>query len=52
MVIGCVFFKEKEWEGMLTSLHFFLLCWPSLPRQGYCVQIHYRLYSSLRDFGL
>ncbi len=25
--------------------------WPCLlPRQGYCVQIHYRVYSSLRDF--
>jgi hypothetical protein len=38
MVIGCqkiyssIFLKEKEWEGMLTSLHFF--CFVGLPYQG------------------
>jgi len=32
---------------MVLSVFF----WPCLlPRQGYCVQIHYRVYSSLRDF--
>jgi len=25
--------------------------WLCLPRQGYCVQIHYRVNSSLVDFG-
>jgi len=29
-----------------------LVYWPcQLPRQGYCVQIHYIEYSSLMDFG-
>jgi hypothetical protein len=30
-----------------------VVCWPCLARQGqgYCVQIHYIEYSSLRDFG-
>jgi hypothetical protein len=28
-----------------------VFCRPCLARQGYCVQIHYRKYSSLMDFG-
>jgi hypothetical protein len=29
----------------------FVICWPCLPRQGYCVYRFIIEYSSLRDFG-
>jgi hypothetical protein len=39
--------KILIFEEMLSlfhsCLHFTSLCWPCLPRQGSCVQIHYRV---------
>ncbi len=42
-----------EYIYIIVCLHFTMddFCWPSLPRQGYCFEIHYREYSSFKDFG-
>jgi hypothetical protein len=41
--------RRRRRRGRWSSVYFY---WPCrLQRQGYCVHINYRVYSSLRDFG-